>query len=188
MARVAPGAPTPRRCWHRRPTTRLVPRPVRNSSAAPPSAHQARSAQRCARLASSSRESGIGLLEQPSPTSSGHRRLEHALATELGAATRRPWRGDAREPLRRRSVGPRLRRGASPCAPDELIAGARAPDPTESAVTSPPRTAGRPHGRRGMTIRQIARYLPHREHHRNHPRSVFPQAEIGSRSQLARAL
>jgi DNA-binding CsgD family transcriptional regulator len=141
--------------------------------------------------------SGIGLLEQAvaylrrSPA-----RLEHALALlELGAATRRAGRrGAAREPLREALE---LARGCgadaiAARAHDELIAAGARPrrDPIEShsnLTASELRVARM--AAEGMTNRQIAQALFLTENTiETHLRSVFRKLEIGSRSQLARAL
>jgi DNA-binding CsgD family transcriptional regulator len=124
------------------------------------------------------------------------RRLEYAIALlELGAAIRRAGRrADARTPLRE------ALELASACgadavavrAHDELVtAGARPRrDPTESRSTltaSELRVARM--AAEGMTNREIAQALFLTENTiETHLRSVFRKLDIGSRSQLARAL
>ena len=142
-------------------------------------------------------DAGIELLEQAAARlEASSARLEHAVALlELGAAIRRAGRrADAREPLREalelaRSCGADavvLR------AHDELVtAGARPRrDPTESRsnlTASEQRVARMAAG--GMTNRQVAQALFLTENTiETHLRSVFRKLEIGSRSQLARAL
>jgi DNA-binding CsgD family transcriptional regulator len=141
--------------------------------------------------------SGIGLLDQAvTHLQRSPARLEHALALlELGAATRRAGRrGDARELLREALE---LARGCGADAiavraHDELIAAGARPrrDPTESRsnlTASELRVARMAAG--GMTNRQIAQALFLTENTiETHLRSVFRKLEIGSRSQLARAL
>jgi DNA-binding CsgD family transcriptional regulator len=123
-------------------------------------------------------------------------RLEHARALlELGAAIRRAGRrADAREPLREalelaRDCGADA---VAARAHDELVtAGARPRrDPTESRSNLTPselrvaRLAAE-----GMTNREIAQALFVTENTiETHLRAVFRKLEIGSRSQLARAL
>jgi DNA-binding CsgD family transcriptional regulator len=142
-------------------------------------------------------EAGIELLEEAvdhlerSPA-----RLEHALAlVELGAAIRRAGRrADAREPLRK---GLELARASgadalAALAHDELVtAGARPRrDPTESRsnLTASELRVARL-AAEGMTNREIAQALFVTENTiETHLRSVFRKLEIGSRSQLARAL
>jgi DNA-binding CsgD family transcriptional regulator len=123
-------------------------------------------------------------------------RLEHALALlELGAAIRRAGRrADAREPLRQALE---LARGCgadavAARAHDELVtAGARPRrDPTESRsnLTASELRVARL-AAEGMTNREIAQALFVTENTiETHLRSVFRKLEIGSRSQLARAL
>ena len=142
-------------------------------------------------------EAGIELLDEAvSHLERSPARLEHALAlVELGAAIRRAGRrADAREPLRK---GLELARvcGAGAVATrahDELVtAGARPRrDPTESRsnLTASELRVARL-GAEGMTNREIAQALFVTENTiETHLRSVFRKLEIGSRSQLARAL
>jgi DNA-binding CsgD family transcriptional regulator/Flp pilus assembly protein TadD len=142
-------------------------------------------------------DSGIGLLEQavahlePSPA-----RLEHALALlELGAATRRAGRrADARKPLREalelaRACGADA---VAVRAHEELVAAGARPrrDPTESRsnLTASELRVARM-AAEGMTNREIAQALFLTENTiETHLRSVFRKLDIGSRSQLARAL
>jgi DNA-binding CsgD family transcriptional regulator len=141
--------------------------------------------------------SGIGLLEQAvTHLQRSPARLEHALALlELGAATRRAGRrGDARKPLREALELSRAC-GADAIAVrahDELIAAGARPrrDPTESRsnLTASELRVARM-AAEGMTNRQIAQALFLTENTiETHLRSVFRKLEIGSRSQLARAL
>jgi DNA-binding CsgD family transcriptional regulator len=142
-------------------------------------------------------EAGIELLaEAVSHLERSPARLEHALALiELGATIRRAGRrADAREPLRK---GLELARacGADAVAArahDELVtAGARPRrDPTESRsnLTASELRVARL-AAEGMTNREIAQALFVTENTiETHLRSVFRKLEIGSRSQLARAL
>jgi len=141
-------------------------------------------------------ERGLALLRdavavlEPSPA-----RLEHALALlELGAAPRRAWlRSDARGPLRdaialaaqcgahapaARARGARRRRRASPARPGREP---QQPDGERAAVA---RLAAD-----GMTNRAIAQALFVTEKTvENHLGSAYRKLDIGSRSQLARAL
>ena len=142
-------------------------------------------------------EAGIELLEEavahlePSPA-----RLEHARALlELGAAVRRAGRrAEAREPLREalelaRACGADA---VAERAHEELVtAGARPRrDPTESRsnLTASELRVARL-AAEGMTNREIAQALFVTENTiETHLRSVFRKLEIGSRSQIARAL
>jgi DNA-binding CsgD family transcriptional regulator/tetratricopeptide (TPR) repeat protein len=140
---------------------------------------------------------GIELLEQAVVRlESSPARLEHAVAlVELGAAVRRAGRrGEAREHLRDALELARVcgADAVSERAHDELVtAGARPRrDPTESRshlTASELRVARMAAG--GMTNRQVAQSLFLTENTiETHLRSVFRKLEIGSRSQLARAL
>ena len=195
----AHGAPTRHLCWHRSTVrTRRARWRVRSSSAAALSARPARSAFRCARLASSSKETpGIELLEQSvAQLEQSSRRLEYAIALlELGAATRRAGRrAEARKPLREalelaRACGADA---VAVRAHDELVtAGARPRrDPTESRsnLTASELRVARM-AAEGMTNREIAQALFLTENTiETHLRSVFRKLDIRSRSQLARAL
>jgi len=142
-------------------------------------------------------DAGIELLAQAvAHLARSPARLEHARAlVELGAAIRRAGRrAEAREPLREaldlaRACGAEV---VAARAHDELVtAGARPRrDPTESRSTL---TASELRVARlaadGMTNREIAQALFVTENTiETHLRSVFRKLEIGSRSQLARAL
>jgi DNA-binding CsgD family transcriptional regulator len=141
--------------------------------------------------------SGIGLLEQAvAHLQRSPARLEHALALlELGAATRRAGRrAAAREPLREALELARVC-GADAVAVrahDELVAAGARPrrDPTESRsnLTASELRVARM-AAEGMTNREIAQALFLTENTiETHLRSVFRKLQIGSRSQLARAL
>jgi DNA-binding CsgD family transcriptional regulator len=140
---------------------------------------------------------GITLLEQAVATLAGSpARLEHALALlELGAATRRAGRRTAaRQPLREALE---LARGCgadavAARAHDELVAAGARPrrDPTESRTNL---TAGELRVARlaadGLTNREIAQALFLTENTiETHLRSAYSKLDIGSRSQLPRAL
>jgi DNA-binding CsgD family transcriptional regulator len=142
-------------------------------------------------------DSGIELLEQSVAELAGSPRpIEHALALlELGAAIRRAGRrADAREPLREalelaRACGADA---VAARAHDELVtAGARPRrDPTESRsnLTASELRVARM-AAAGMTNREVAQALFLTENTiETHLRSVFRKLEIGSRSQLSRAL
>jgi DNA-binding CsgD family transcriptional regulator/exonuclease VII small subunit len=142
-------------------------------------------------------DAGIELLEQAVvQLESSSARLEHAVALlELGAAIRRAGRrADAREPLREALELARAC-GADAIAVrahDELVTSGARPrrDPTESRknlTASEQRVARMAAG--GLTNRQVAQALFLTENTiETHLRSVFRKLEIGSRSQLARAL
>ena len=142
-------------------------------------------------------DAGIELLEQSVvQLEASPARLENAVSRlELGAAIRRAGRrADAREWLREALELARVC-GADAVAVrahDELVtAGARPRrDPTESRrnlTASELRVARMAAG--GMTNRQVAQSLFLTENTiETHLRSVFRKLEIGSRSQLARAL
>jgi DNA-binding CsgD family transcriptional regulator len=141
--------------------------------------------------------SGIELLEQAvAHLQRSPARLERALALlELGAATRRAGRrSDAREPLRE-ALDLARASGADAVAVrahDELVAAGARPrrDPTESRsnLTASELRVARM-AAEGMTNREIAQAFFLTENTiETHLRSVFRKLEIGSRSQLARAL
>jgi DNA-binding CsgD family transcriptional regulator/tetratricopeptide (TPR) repeat protein len=140
---------------------------------------------------------GIELLQEGVGVLAGSAaRLEHARALlDLGAAMRRAGRrAEAREPLR---VALELARhcGADALAAwahDELVAAGARPrrDPTESRsqLTASELRVARL-AAEGMTNREIAQALFLTENTiQTHLRSVFRKLDIGSRSQLARAL
>jgi DNA-binding CsgD family transcriptional regulator len=142
-------------------------------------------------------ESGIERLEQAVAclqASSGP--LEHALALlELGAATRRAGRrAEARGPLRKalelaRACGADA---VAVRAHEELVAAGARPrrDPVESRsnLTASELRVARM-AAEGMTNREIAQALFLTENTiETHLKSVFRKLDIGSRSQLARAL
>jgi DNA-binding CsgD family transcriptional regulator len=142
-------------------------------------------------------DEGIALLVQAGGVlESSSARLEHAQALlELGAAVRRTGRrAEAREPLRK-ALELARRCGADAVATrahDELVAAGARPrrDPTESRTNL---TAGELRVARlaaeGMTNREVAQALFLTENTiETHLRSVFRKLDIGSRSQLARAL
>ena len=142
-------------------------------------------------------DAGIGLLEESvAHLEQSPARLERAHSLlELGAAIRRAGRRtDAREPLREALE---LARGCgadavATRAHDELVtAGARPRrDPTESRsnLTASELRVARL-AAEGMTNREIAQALFVTENTiETHLRAVFRKLEIGSRSQLARAL
>jgi DNA-binding CsgD family transcriptional regulator len=142
-------------------------------------------------------DAGIELLEESvSQLEQSPARLEHALALlELGAAIRRAGRrADAREPLREALELARVcsADAIAARAHDELVtAGARPRrDPTESRsnLTASELRVARL-AAEGMTNREIAQALFVTENTiETHLRAVFRKLEIGSRSQLARAL
>ena len=142
-------------------------------------------------------DSGIALLRQAvALLEPSQARLEHALALlELGAAIRRAGRrADAREPLREalelaRACGADA---VAVRAHEELVAAGARPrrDPVESRshLTASELRVARM-AAEGMTNRQIAQALFLTENTiETHLRSVFRKLDIGSRSQLARAL
>jgi DNA-binding CsgD family transcriptional regulator len=142
-------------------------------------------------------ESAIALREQAVELLAGSAaRLERALALlELGAAVRRAGRrAEARGPLRE-ALDLARRCGADAVAQrahDELVAAGARPrrDPTESRSNL---TAGELRVARlaaeGMTNREVAQALFLTENTiETHLRSAFRKLDIGSRSQLARAL
>jgi DNA-binding CsgD family transcriptional regulator/Flp pilus assembly protein TadD len=142
-------------------------------------------------------DAGMGQLEQAvAHLQRSSARLEHALALlELGAAIRRAGRrADARKPLRQalelaRSCGADA---LATRAHDELVAAGARPrrDPTESRsnLTASELRVARM-AAEGMTNREIAQALFLTENTiETHLRSVFRKLDIGSRSQLARAL
>jgi DNA-binding CsgD family transcriptional regulator len=142
-------------------------------------------------------DTGIELLEEAvAHLERSPARLEHALAlVELGAAIRRAGRrADAREPLRKALELARVS-GAKVVATrahDELVSAGARPrrDPTESRsnLTASELRVARL-ASEGMTNREIAQALFLTENTiETHLRSVFRKLEIGSRSQLARAL
>ena len=140
---------------------------------------------------------GMELLEQAvAHLERSSRRLEHALALlELGAAIRRAGRrADAREPLREalelaRACGADA---VAVRAHEELVAAGARPrrDPVESRsnLTASELRVARL-AAEGMTNREIAQALFLTENTiETHLKSVFRKLDIGSRSQLARAL
>jgi DNA-binding CsgD family transcriptional regulator len=142
-------------------------------------------------------DAGIGLLEQAvTHLERSSARLEHALGLlEIGAATRRAGRrAEARKPLRE-ALELARRCGADAIAArahDELVAAGARPrrDPTESRthLTASELRVARL-AAEAMTNREIAQALFLTENTiETHLRSVFRKLEIGSRSQLARAL
>jgi DNA-binding CsgD family transcriptional regulator len=142
-------------------------------------------------------DAGIDLLEQAvAHLRQSTARLEYALALlELGAATRRAGRrAAARGPLREALELARAS-GADAVAArahDELVAAGARPrrDPTESRsyLTASELRVARM-AAEAMTNREIAQALFLTENTiETHLRSVFRKLEIGSRSQLARAL
>ena len=195
----ATGARTPCRCLRRSTaTTRRVSWLARKSNAVAASAHRRLLGIALRALGRvEPGDEGIELLEQAViELEASPARLEQAISRlELGAAIRRAGRrADAREWLREalelaRACGADA---VAVRAHDELVtAGARPRrDPTESRrslTASEQRVARMAAG--GMTNRQVAQALFLTENTiETHLRSVFRKLEIGSRSQLARAL